>query len=60
MGIYTSDVHQTSNGKWAFVITLDGRQQIRGAGYETEAEAVAALKKCSTIIPSETDAEIPK
>ena len=45
MDIYTSSVHQNSNKKWAWVIQINGRKEMSGAGYDTEAEALKSLNK---------------
>jgi len=45
MDIYTSSVHQNSSKRWAWVIQINGRKAMSGAGYETEAEALESLNK---------------
>jgi len=40
---YEGKVHLAPSGQWAWVITEDGEEIVRGVGYETEDEALQAM-----------------
>lgn len=44
MNKYDGNVYQAESGEWAWIITEDGEDIVRGAGYETEAEAQADME----------------
>lgn len=44
MAEYNGKIYQTKSGEWAWMITEDGEDVVRGSGYETEAEAQADME----------------
>lgn len=40
---YEGKVYLAASGEWAWVITEDGEDLVRGAGYEGEAKALQAM-----------------
>ncbi len=40
---YEGKAYLAPSGQWSWVITEDGEDLVRGAGYETEAEALEAM-----------------
>lgn len=40
---YESKTYQAPSGQWSWVITEDGEEVVRGAGYENEDEALQAM-----------------
>ncbi len=41
---YQGSVYKAPSGQWAWVITEDGEDVVRGAGYDTEQEAEKDLE----------------
>lgn len=37
-------IYQTPSDQWSWVITKDGEELVRGAGYENEEEALEAME----------------
>lgn len=41
---YEGKAYQAPSGQWAWVITEDGEELIRGGGYETDEDALEAME----------------